>query len=156
MVSKLIYIPLLFLISIACCVQLINLQTPFQGEYNSDVNLDPDEQTTTKIGAMMSTSITVVATAGFVTMFISMIVLGVLISVDWSLLGSTIKMGERGQKLIFNGLFYGGLWGLFSVLATIGINGVGLFSLPLLGIFTYLIMSLFYILGINAQINSGD
>lgn len=90
--------------------------------------------------------------AGFLAFFTAIIAVGILSGLNISIFGSTVQLSQRAQNLLYNSLFYGGLWGIFSVLATIGINGLGLFSIPAFGAFFYLILTLIYILGINQQI----
>lgn len=153
--SKFIWAPLTLLIIIAISVQMINFQTPLSGTYTSDTSGNPNNEQASALGNIFSVSLVLVATTGFLTLFVGMIVLGVLMGLNISVFGSTVQISARAQKILFNGLFYGGLWGLFSVLATVGVNGIGLFSLPMIGIIFYLIISLFYVLGINSEINKG-
>jgi len=145
---KLILIPLIVLITIALSVQMINLQNPqttFIGQTGIDTGL-------TTFG-LNSVTLSVTLISGFVGLFAGLVVLGVLIGADVEILGSTIKLSERSQKIAFNSLFYGGIWGLFSVLAIVGVNGLSLFSIPIFGAVMYMLLSLVYAVGINGEIN---
>lgn len=148
---KLILGPLFILIIIALCVQFISLGS-FQNALTSDPSIDA---TNDQLTGLTSYSMNVSLIAGFVTLFLGIIVIGILSGLNISVLGSTVQISERSQKLLFNGLLYGGLWGLFSVLATIGVTGTvfGIFSIPLFGAIFYGILSLLYIIGISQQID---
>jgi hypothetical protein len=161
--NKLILIPLLCIIAIAFFVQFYALGT-VNDSMNGNIGYNEtgingyngtNGQGQLDLSGLSDSALTLSLTVGFLALFIGMLVTGILIGLDVEVLGSTIKLSERSQKLAFNGLFYGGLWGLFSVLATVGVNGynIGLFSVPIGGIIIYAIMTLFYILGINEEMN---
>jgi hypothetical protein len=145
---KLVLIPLFILILIAVTVQFFNFAPIFSGgnyAYNSGVTSG-----TGQVGIVFTVGLSV----GFLSLFGSAVIIGILSGLDISIFGSTVQISERSQKLIYHILFYGGLWGIFSVLSTIGINGLSLFAIPLWGILFYLILTLVYVLGVNQQIES--
>lgn len=147
---KLLIVPLLLLIIIAVSVQFVNFSYMDMTTTNSISSLDVNSTQLTDLGVTSSTfSITLMA--GFLALFISISVIGILSGLNISVLGSTVQISERSQNILYHSLFYGGLWGIFSTLATIGISGIGLFNVPYGTIF-YMLMTLFYVLGINSQI----
>lgn len=151
---KLILIPLLFLVLIAFSVQMINfvpVSTTYQGTSNN-----PDTSNSTQINdlGIVNTTFNITIMTGFLALFTAIIAVGVLTGLNISVFGSTVQLSLRSQKLVFVSMFYGGLWGLFSTLATVGLNGVGLFSIPTWGILFYLILTLFYIIGIDKLIEA--
>lgn len=144
---KLIIIPLFFLIMISICVQMANF-TPISSTYSTNISVVENSP--------LNFAYTVTILGGFLGFFIGIVVIGVLIGIDVSIFGSTFSLSPRSQNIAYNALFYGGLWGIFSVTATVGINGLGLFSIPLeYSGFMYIILTLIYVLGINQQIQSG-
>lgn len=90
------------------------------------------------------------------TFFTIIATIGALSGLNIQVFGSTVKIDSHAQSIIFNGLFYGGLWGIFSVLTivsiTLGSTSIGLFAIPYGSIF-YLILSLIFIIGIVKEIN---
>lgn len=151
---KLILIPLFLLIIIAFSVQFISandIQTTYSGETG---NYGDNEQLI-NLG-IISLPFEVVAGVGFITFFTIIAGIGALSGLNIEVFGSTVKISEQSQKIIFNGLFYGGLWGIFSVLAVTSLtfagSMIGLFSVPYGSIF-YLILSLVFVIGIVKQIN---
>jgi len=153
---KLILIPLIILILIAVSVQMINaqpIQTTYSGTTSQDTN--GNDQISELGGSTASFNLTVMG--GFLALFTAIAVVGILSGLNISVLGSTVQISQRSQSLMFNSLFFGGIWGIFSVLATTGINGVGMFAFPYsMGVLFYLIMTLIYVMGINQQINKSE
>lgn len=149
---KYILIPLFFIMLIAVTVQMVNFMEPnFSGEYST--NIDVSNQQLTDAG-VTSIVFNVTLLGGFLALFTSVVAVGILAGLNISIFGSTVQISSRSQNIIYNSMFYGGLWGIFSVLSTIGINGFGLFSLPILGYIFYGVLTLIYILGINEQIQT--
>ncbi len=154
---KLIFIPLLFIIILAISVQSINF-VPYGYENIEDSFDNPAKFSNGTYGQeiqqleMMQANFNLTLELGFITFFIAIIAVGIIAGLNVSVLGSTVQISERSQKLVYNSMFYGGLWGIFSVLATIGIRGYGLFSIPVYGVLFYLILTLVYVLGVNQQI----
>lgn len=151
---KLIIIPLLILILVATTVQLTNFAPIFE-ETSGEISTGVDNQQISDLGAT-ETAFTITLAVGFISLFVAIAVIGILSGLNISVLGSTVGISERSQKLVYNVCFYGGLWGIFSVMATVGLNGFSLFSLPIWGLFFYIILSLFYVLGVNQQIESNN
>jgi hypothetical protein len=149
---KLILIPLIILIVVAISVQMINLQ-PLSTEYNGKIEQNTNGNTQINDLSGNSATFQVSLMGGFIALFTAIAVVGVLSGLNISVFGSTVQISERSQKLLFNSLFFGGIWGIFSVLATVGLNGLGIFSIPIFGGVFYLILTLFYIFGINQQVN---
>lgn len=150
---KLILIPLFIIILIAISVQMMNFQTPDYSKASGTINNPSQAEQITTLG-VTSTAFTLTLIGGFLVLFGAVAVIGILAGLNISVFGSTVKIDSRPQNIIYNSMFYGGLWGIFSVLATIGINGLGLFSLPIFGYLFYAILTLIYVLGINQQIQS--
>lgn len=150
---KLILIPLFFIILIAISVQMINFQDLDYSTTSGNSNLGIDKEQINDLGVNNAT-FNLTLMGGFITLFTVIIAIGVLSGLNISVFGSTVQISERSQKLLYNSTFYGGIWGIFSVLATTGINGLGLFSIPVFGAFFYIILTLIYVLGINQQIDS--
>lgn len=162
--NKLVLIPLISLIVIALFVQFYALGgvsdsfTTTNGYGNGTNDLQGYNGTNGQLdlSGISTNTVTLVLSTGFIALFLGMAIIGILAGLDIEVLGSTIKLSERSQKLMYNGLLYGGLWGLFSVLATTGVNGngEGLFSIQIGGIIIYAFMTLFYVLGVNQEINN--
>lgn len=151
---KLILIPLFILILTSISVQMFNFQSPdFTGEGNT--NLPSQSSQLTDLG-ISNTSFTVTVMGGFIILFTTIAGVGIISGLNISVFGSTVQISQRAQNILYNALFYGGLWGIFSVLASTGISGLGIFSVPIFGALFYLILSLIYVLGINQQIEKGD
>ena len=155
MSNKFIFIPLILLICVAVTVQLVNL-TPLTGDRTSNVDLGtlPDEDVELPFGLGLQQTFTIIATVGFITLFASITILGILAGTRITILTNTLQLSEYSQKVIYNALTWLGIWGIFSTLATIGMGGIGgIFSIPIFGIFGYLFLTLLYVMGILKEIN---
>lgn len=157
---KLILIPLFFLILLAVTVQMVNFNTIdySTSSGNSDINtVQGSTNQQLQLNSLNSSNVSFNLTlmTGFLALFAVCIGAGILSGLNISIFGSTVQISERAQNLLYNSLFYGGLWGIFSVLATVGINGFGLFAFPVWGALFYLILTLLYVLGVNNQIQHG-
>ena len=152
---KLIIAPLILLIIVALSVQFVSLGG-FTSSYDGTSTIDSTNQQLIDLG-VIEVSFNLVLITGFLTLFVSIAIIGILSGLNISVLGSTVQIHGRSQSILYNTLFYGGLWGIFSTLATVGLSsGIGLFDIPVFGIVLYAIMTLFYVLGINGQIQGGD
>jgi hypothetical protein len=143
---KLIIIPLFILILLSIGIQMYNLQMP---------KVDSEGKYILAGQESLSFVFSVTLLTGFIGFFVVVAIVGVFLGLDISIFGSTAKLDQRSQNIAYNALFYGGLWGIFSVLATIGINGLGLFTDMIWGTLIYTILTLVYVLGINQQIQGG-
>lgn len=158
MTNKYIIVPLLIIVSLAVIIQFMNFQDLTTANYNDQyqtntgVNVGSSEQL--DVLGLNNQTMTVTLLAGFIALFAGICATGIIAGLNISVFGSTVQISERSQKIIFNILLYGGLWGIFSSLAMLGMNGIGLNSIPIFGILFYGLLSLFYILGISKEINS--
>lgn len=150
---RLIIIPLFILILVSVSVQMINFMPLFSGgEYS--IGMENYDQSLATIGLTdLLFDITIIA--GFIGLMVGSALVGIIAGLEIEVLGSTIQISEQSQKILQTSMFYLGLWGVFSVLATTGILGLGLFSIPIFGILFYIILTLLYVLGIQQQINKG-
>lgn len=153
MSNKLILIPLILLIVIAITVQLVNL-TPISGDRTGGTEIGTVPDSDVKLPFGLNQTFTIVATVGFISLFALITILGVLAGTKVEVLGSTIQLSDYSQKVIYNALTYLGIWGIFSVLSTVGLGGIGgIFSIPILGLFGYVFLTLLYVTGIVQEIN---
>lgn len=151
---KLIIFPLFFIILIAISVQLINFSPLYSGGI-SNTGLESGENSLQLIG-ISDMIFDISLGIGFLGLMISSALIGILSGLQIEVIGSTLQLSEQAQKILQIGLFYVGLWGIFSLLASTGLLGIGIFSIPVFGILFYLILTLLYVLGIQQQIsNSG-
>lgn len=82
-------------------------------------------------------------TIGLIVIIVSAIVLGLI---GIKVLGSGLS--DTSVKIIWNGLVYYGLWGIFSVF---GVDA--LTSIPIFGLFTWFLLTFIYTLGIFQNMN---
>lgn len=154
---KLIIFPLSILILLALSVQMFNL-VPMNYTNTYGTLYGSTNEQLISLG-VIDTTFNITLMGGFLSLFATVAGIGIATGLNISVFGSTVRISQRSQNIIYNSMFYGGLWGMFSVLATVGINGLGLFSIEIFGALFYLVLTLFYVLGINQQIQhdqSGD
>jgi hypothetical protein len=157
---RFIIIPLLIIICIAIFVQVYSFTT-INEDYETTLNLEGTNALEFLFGInIASTLFTITLSTGFLVVFIIVIIIGIFSGLQVQVLGSTLQLSERSQNLIFNILLFGGLWGLFSILASIGLNisgeQVGILSITIFGLnvgaLGWFILTLIYCLGIVQQI----
>lgn len=162
MTNKYILTPLLLIMIIAFSVQFFNMTditvNPYDGTYGSGTGINGTDEydggDQIDFLGLGSVDFTTALMTGLIALFIVIIVIGIVSGLNISVLGSTVQISERSQKLLFVGLLYGGLWGMFSVLATIGVSGIGLFSIPLyFGVIFYFILTMIFIIGLAKEID---
>lgn len=152
---KLILIPLIFLILLGVSIQFFNFQTiGYTGESGT---VDMPYSSGTQIDQLNLQQVTyqVTVMGGLIILFMTVIGVGILSGLNISLFGSTIQISQRSQNLLFNALVFGGIWGIFSTLAIVGVNNLSIFSVPVFGALLYFMLTLIYVLGVVKQIQGG-
>lgn len=147
MANDYITYPLLILVIIAGFTQLLvnTNSTGIDLSYNGSINVDSqtgnlteNENTTTIQTQEQNAVFDINMITGLIALIISLIVVGVIAGIR--VLGSGLS--EKSVTLIYNSTVYYGLWGIFSALSFQAFN-----SIPIVGLFTWLIMTLIYSLG---------